>query len=288
MKEVFIVIAFALCSTSTANAQDVAGDWQGTLSTGSVQLRLILHVTRDNNGDLKASLDSIDQGAKGIPVSSISLKNSKLKFEVAVIHGSYQGKLNADASKISGTWNQGEFFDLDFKRTKAAAQGEPKPASASDIDGAWMGVVDTGGGKFRVVFHITNTANGLTATMDSPDQGATGIPATVVARNGSSLRIEMKRINTTLESKISADLANIDGTLSQHTSKWPVILKRVTDVTELESRRPQNPVKPYPYHEEEVSYHNRAQSVTLSATLTIPPPKRFVSRSALDFRFWRP
>ena len=224
MKEVFIVIAFALCSTSTANAQDVAGDWQGTLSTGSVQLRLILHVTRDNNGDLKASLDSIDQGAKGIPVSSISLKNSRLKFEVAVIHGSYQGNLNADASKISGTWNQGEFFDLDFKRTKAAAQGESKPAPASDIDGAWMGVVDTGGGKFRVVFHITNTANGLTATMDSPDQGAFGIPATTAECNYPDVKLTWSAIGGVYAGKMSN--GKLSGTWSQGKASFPLDLQK--------------------------------------------------------------
>jgi uncharacterized protein len=272
VKEAFLLIVFALSSACMANGQDVAGDWQGTLNTGTVQLRLILHITKDNKGDLTATLDSIDQGTRGIAVSSISLKNSRLKFDVAAIQGSYQGKLNADASRISGSWHQGEFFDLDFKRANPA-QGQAKPAPASDIDGVWMGAVDTGGARFRVVFHITNTAGGLTATMDSPDQGVAGIPATAVTRNGSSLRIEMKQIAGILESKISADLATIDGTLQQRASNWPLVLKRVKDVAELEPQRPQNPVKPYPYGEEEVSYQNRAQSVTLAATLTIPPGK---------------
>jgi hypothetical protein len=38
-----------------------------------------------------------------------------------------------------------------------------------------------------------------------------------------------------------------------------------------ERRRPQNPVKPYPYREEEVVYENKTADIQLGATLTIPP-----------------
>jgi isocitrate dehydrogenase len=55
--------------------------------------------------------------------------------------------------------------------------------------------VEAGGTKLRIVFHITNTEEGLTATMDSPDQGANGIPVTTVTRNGQSLTMELKGID---------------------------------------------------------------------------------------------
>jgi len=49
--------------------------------------------------------------------------------------------------------------------------------------------------------------------------------------------------------------------------------KRVTNASELELRRPQNPVRPYPYREQEVSYSTPAGKIQLGATLTIPPGK---------------
>jgi len=74
------------------------------------------------------------------------------------------------------------------------------------------------------------------------------------------------------EGKISPDLATIDGAWTQHGRSFPLVLKRVKDASELQRRRPQNPVKPYPYREEDVSYNNKkAQGVTLAGTLTIPP-----------------
>jgi len=233
-------------------------------------------------------MDSVDRGAFGIPVSSISLNNAQLKFAVDKIQGSYAGKLNPEATRINGTWSQGgAFFDVDFARAKAEANGQPMPAPPSDqakrsgpvppsdIDGTWMGTLDAGGVRLRVVFHILNTADGLTATVDSPDQGVNGVPARSVTRKGSSLKIDVKQMRGgAYEGKISPDLATIDGTYTWNAGGLPLVLKRVKDASALERRRPQNPVKPYPYREQDVSYSNRkAQGVTLAGTLTVPKGK---------------
>jgi len=45
-------------------------------------------------------------------------------------------------------------------------------------------------------------------------------------------------------------------------------LQRVEKLPEL--RRPQNPVKPYPYQEEEVRFENRKAGIVLAGTLTLP------------------
>src|SRR5208283_5252035 len=272
MKWIIAIAALVLSAAGVACAQDVTGDWQGTVNAGTTQLHFILHITKDNGGNLKATMDSVDQHAFGLVVNSISLKNSKLKLAVDRFQASYEGKLNPDASKIFGTWSQGGgYVDLDFKRAKAEAKSEPKPAPPSDIDGAWLGTVEISGFKLRVVFHIL----GLTATMDSPDQGVSGVQATGVTRNGPSLKIELKQKSAAYEGTISPDLATIDGTYTWSAGHLPLVVKRVKDVSQLERRsRPQDPVKPYPYREEDVSYNNKkAQGVTLAGTLTIPPGK---------------
>jgi fermentation-respiration switch protein FrsA (DUF1100 family) len=258
---------------SLAQAENVVGDWQGTLSAGGAELRLVLHITNAADGALKATLDSLDQNSKGIPVKSITLKDSKLSLDVAAIHGTYEGKVAADGKAISGTWSQGMPLPLEFKRATTPLKTEHKPAKPSDIDGAWMGSIDTGAIKLRVVFHIVNTEDGLMATMDSPDQGMKGMPATSVTRERSSLKIAAKAIGGLFEGKISADLSSIDGNWSQGGATFPLVLKPVKDQSELERKRPQNPVKPYPYREEEVTFENKVQNVTLAATLTVPQGK---------------
>src|SRR3984885_10504610 len=267
------LVTFLLLAATRVHAQDISGDWQGTLSANGAELRLVLHITKPPDGSFKATLDSVDQGANGTPVNTISLKDSKLNFSVDAVHGTYEGKLAPDGKTISGTWTQGQALPLDFKRGAAPIKTEHKPAKPSDIDGTWMGSLNLGAVTLRVVFHIVNTEDGLTATMDSPDQGAKGMPTTSVTRDGAKLKIEAKAIAGVFEGAIAPDLSSIDGTFTQLGAAHPLVPKRVKDKSELELKRPQNPVKPYPYRDEEVSYDNKLQHVTLAATLTIPPGK---------------
>jgi pimeloyl-ACP methyl ester carboxylesterase len=253
-----------------SQAQNIVGDWQGTLKAGGAELRLVLHVAKNDDGSLKATLDSVDQGANGIPVTAISLKDSMLNFTVDAVHGGYEGKVSADTAEINGTWTQGQSLPLSFKRSAGPVQTEHKPAKPSDIDGAWLGTIDTGAGKLRVVFHIINTEDGLIATLDSLDQGVKGIPATA-ARDGASLKVDVKSVGGVFDGKISSDLSTVEGTWTQGGSAMTLTLKRVKDASELAPpRRPQNPVKPYPYKEEDVAFDNKGAGITLAATITEP------------------
>ena len=268
------VTAFILLATAVGLAQDITGDWNGTLNTGAGQLRLVLHLAKNADGGLKATLDSIDQpGANGIPVSSATMKNSQLNLKVDAVNGTYEGKVNADASEIAGTWTQGAALQLNFHRGSIAAKAAQRPAKASDIDGDWGGTLDTGMAKLRLALHITNTDEGLTATMDSLDQGANGIPISSITRNGTSLKFELKVIGGSYDGTIGAGLATISGTWTQMGKSFPLELKRLKNAAELERKRPQVPVKPYPYKEEEVTYENAKADIQLAGTITIPSGK---------------
>ena len=161
LKRFVVAAAVVLSTAGAAQAPSVAGDWLGTLNVGAVALRLVLHVTATSDGRLSATLDSIDQNAKGIPVSSISFKDSTLVLTVDAIKGAFQGRLGADGGTIDGTWTQ--------------------------------------------------------------------------------------------------------------VGSLPLVLRRVKDAAELVPKRPQNPVPPYPYRQEDVRYPNASANVSLAGTLTIPP-----------------
>lgn len=229
MKRILLLAVLALATAGAAQAQNIVGDWQGMLKANGAEIRVVLHITKAENGSLKATMDSPDQAALGIPVTSIEVKDSKLSFAVDAVHGSYEGRVNADATGISGTWTQGQPLPLDFKRASAPIKTEHKPAKPSDIDGAWSGALETPGGTLHLVFHITNTEDGLTATMDSVEQGAKGIPVTGVTRDGPALKMEMKQIAGVFEGKISKDLTSIDGSWTQGGASLPLLLKRAKD-----------------------------------------------------------
>ena len=161
------------------HGQDILGDWKGKLEVNGAELRLVLHIAKAEDGGLKGTLDSVDQGANGIPVTSVTVQDSKMKFVAESIQASYAGKVNAAASAITGTWSQGG-NSLPLNLERGSIKTEHKPAKPSDIDGAWMGTLDLQSVKLRLVFHIVNTEDGLTATADSPDQGAKDMPVTSV------------------------------------------------------------------------------------------------------------
>jgi hypothetical protein len=173
-----------------------------------------MHISKTSEGNLTATMDSLDQGAMGIPFSAIAFRDSKLTLTCDAVHGSYEGKWNAAADTIEGTWTQGQTLPLNFTRAV-------KP---SDIDGAWEGTLDVGQ-KLRVVFHLTTTKDGLGASLDSPDQGAAGIPATA-KRDGSSLTVAIAMVGAKFEGTIAKDLSAIDGTFTQGGGSFPLTVKR--------------------------------------------------------------
>jgi uncharacterized protein len=227
MKLPMLLLSLALMTAAPADAQTIAGDWQGTLAVGGATLRLVFHFTPDEKGGFTATFDSPDQGARGIPVASVSLANSSLKLELPTIMASYEGTVNDGAAAIAGSFSQGGMsFPLNLSRPAAvvAVKRVPKP---SDIDGDWEGRLNAGGASIRAVFHIVTFEDGMTATMDSPDQGATGVPVGAVRRTGSTLELEMKQIAGGYSGTIDASLTTIDGMWTQGGNSLPLVLTRV-------------------------------------------------------------
>lgn len=65
---------------------------------------------------------------------------------------------------------------------------------AQSIEGSWMGLVDAGTAKIRLVFNITKTSSGYTSTFDSPDQNAFGIATGKTQLSADSIYIEIPAI----------------------------------------------------------------------------------------------
>ncbi|MFP9115556.1 alpha/beta hydrolase family protein [Flavobacterium sp. RHBU_3] len=138
---------------------------------------------------------------------------------------------------------------------------------AQDITGDWFSLLSFPGGQLHINLHITKAEKGYTATMDSPDQGANGIPVTTIDFENNTLvwGIPAGGINYkgTLEGK------TIKGTFTQN--NYPMDLNFSREKVEaVPPKRPQEPKKPYPYYEEEVSIQNTKAGLTLAGTLTLP------------------
>ncbi len=218
--------AAAPAASAPAGAASIAGDWSGSLNAGGATLRLVLHIAAAKDGTLTGSLDSLDQSVMGIPVTIVTLKDSKLALTVDTVHGTYEGTVKADGSGIDGTWTQGQPLTLNFKRGAATAVAAPKPAPASDIDGTWAGSLDVNGNTLHILLKVTNTADGLTGKLQSPDQSPAWLTASAVKRENGTLTASFAALQAEFSGKIAADLASIDGTFSQGGGSLPLVLKR--------------------------------------------------------------
>ncbi len=87
---------------------DISGTWQGTLSAGGRDLRVVMKVSKDEKSAFKAMMYSIDQPGPPIPAASVTLQGTSVKITVPAIGGTYEGKPgNTDATSMVGTWTQG-------------------------------------------------------------------------------------------------------------------------------------------------------------------------------------
>jgi uncharacterized protein (TIGR03435 family) len=121
------VVALASLAAGPLRAQDLTGNWQGTLKA-TKDLRMILVVTKED-GRLQAKLYSIDETAQPFRVSSILQDGTTVKFAIDLNGTTYEGKMSADNNMIAGTWTQGVTpLPLDFSRaTKETAWEIPAP-----------------------------------------------------------------------------------------------------------------------------------------------------------------
>lgn len=126
----FGVAVLGLLSTVVAQAEPdpVVGDWQGTLSVQGVKLRLAVHVTLDEDGGYVATLDSLDQGATGIPIDEFSLQGSAVEFRAKRLMLRYVGVLKSgEAAEIEGKLHQaGTTLPLSFRRGVAERPKRPQ------------------------------------------------------------------------------------------------------------------------------------------------------------------
>jgi uncharacterized protein len=136
------------------------------------------------------------------------------------------------------------------------------------VTGSWTGELEVQGMRLPLVFHIGESGGGLTATMDSPLQGARGIPVDSVVVDGTELRLRVLSIGGAYIGRLTAPDV-LEGEWRQGGGALPLTLRRGAAAS-AEPRRPQHPVGPFPYRVEEVRFANEAAGIRLAGTLTLP------------------
>lgn len=137
------------------------------------------------------------------------------------------------------------------------------PALAQSPAGDWSGDIEIGAPEpLTLILRVTPEGDSLAATLDVPQQGATGIPASAVSTPADSLVVEIEAFQIQFSLAVTPD--SLHGEFAQGMNRLPITMTPAEPL-----RRPQTPEGPFPYATEEVSVEV-GPGVTLAGTFTRP------------------
>jgi len=147
------------------------------------------------------------------------------------------------------------------------------PEELQFIIGNWAGTINAGVRKFTFVLKFwIDDGKVLKGTLGSPEQDLKDIPVNEIIIKDDSLKLDISSIQRKYYGLINKNENVINGLyIRDGQMNFPLILNRVE--SEVILKRPQIPVKPYPYKEEEITFTNMIDGTRLAGTLTIPDGK---------------
>lgn len=103
------------------------------------------------------------------------------------------------------------------------------------FDGVWKGVVQTGGEDVRVVLHVNSSANGNSATVDSPDRGKIGTRVDSLRIDGELVEFAIKSEQGAFHGKLSADHNQLAGEWKTKEQSVAITFTRMDKAPSFES-----------------------------------------------------
>jgi len=103
-----LTVASLQSNAQTSSNSGLAGNWQGTLTSGGAKVRIALNVKQELTGQLTATFDLPDYGATGQAVEHLIYADRILNFDFNIgAPSSFEGVISRDGAEIVGTFKQG-------------------------------------------------------------------------------------------------------------------------------------------------------------------------------------
>ena len=142
--------------------------------------------------------------------------------------------------------------------------GKAQVQPTTSLVGTWSGKLNVGALSLSLVLHLEQADGYVTATIDSPDQGAKGIGAYKEFLSDDSIALKIDMLGVRYRARLED--GKLQGTFSQNGQSIPLILTRGV----VEVKRPQMPQPPFPYETEDVTFRNEADGAILAGTISYP------------------
>ena len=247
--------------------------WEGAITLPGTALGIMIDLEKREQV-WHGSIDIPVQGLRGYALDDLTIEGNQARFSLPNIPGDpeFSGTIAPTGTSISGTFNQsGQAFP--FKLTqmeKTAVKGATpsKGIPGEGVEGVWQGSIKVNAFELRLLFNIKRENDSWTGTMDSLDQNASGIPISEVQVEENVVTLKLKSIGGAFQGEVNEAGSEINGEWKQGGQGRPLKILRIEKAPDLS--RPQDPKKPYPYNEEEVTFENEAAKIKLAGTLTFP------------------
>src|SRR5215467_9733066 len=109
-------VALTILLQGILSAQDITGDWQGTLKFGKREERVVVTIAKDAKGAWTAAEVTPDDGSNPVVADSVTFDGSTLKIAFNAVRAAYEGALSATKDSFKGALIQGSRVPLDLDR----------------------------------------------------------------------------------------------------------------------------------------------------------------------------
>ena len=128
-----LIFAIVMFGGNAARAQEIAGNWQGTLQTNNGEYRIVLAVAKADTGGWTGTASVVDANGQPLhkPVPArIARDGSTIRVSITADEGGFEGKLSEDGKSIAGDYTEGDSVPMNFVRAPSVEPpGSPSPAS---------------------------------------------------------------------------------------------------------------------------------------------------------------
>ena len=257
-----------LALSRAAGANPPAGYWHGEISIPGTPLEIRVTLNQEAAGNWNGKIDIPAQRLTGFGLGEIAVKEDTVRFVMPGIPGepTFEGGFNAQ--RISGMFRQsGQEFGFSLEAGSPPESSKSTGIPGKGFPGEWLGTIQSGPVQLRLALSLESSEEGLSATLDSLDQGSM-VPVASAIENAGELVLSMPAITGEYRGIMNEDGSAIEGMWKQ--SGQEIALTFLRQERKLALKRPQEPQPPYPYAVEEVSFENSEDAVTLAGTLIIP------------------
>jgi RNA polymerase sigma factor (sigma-70 family) len=201
------------------------GRWLATEGMNGSKTEVSLNIAGRPDGTYRVEAGVPMFGLPQIPITDFEYHQPVVKLTLVGV--AFEGRLDSIGQAIKGDFTTGkESVPAVFQRAEAVDPPSYAATNQTDVAGHWAAVWNSSFGPAHLALHIGRLPGGkLLAALDSPDEGLTGISATLVHRSRDvNLGLHWMGLGYSFEGRLSGN--QFTGTWRGRGAAVPLVFER--------------------------------------------------------------